>query len=179
MTSTLTYNPPDILDGNEETLKSIGIQALEPYNSPTDDNPDAMTNHWVLEFWGHNGIAMDFRPTGRADRSGALTICHRTGYVEKEAKNHFLAVEDGWKVKDVIDMIIEARYDRYRFAEGSRGSRFWVTEVLRFLAKKRVVKRNQEDGGMRRATWMLKKVWVGEDLVEEEEQSGIVGGGFY
>ena len=101
------------------------------------------------------------------------------------AKRCEFRVREGTTAKDIIDRITDAGMTRYLFSAEGQGCRYWCSRVLGLLHKEDILLETLDGGAgfqkdsVESGIDVLTKVWQRKEMVELEEQSGIVEGTFY
>ena len=88
-----------------------------------------------------------------------------------------LSPKESLNVKEIVDTILSAHYDKYRFTSGGQGCRFWVTKVLALLKERNFI---TDETQFVEAQDLLRKVWIsGGAEAPANQQTGIEEGSFY
>lgn len=187
MSGSLVYIPPSLATKLNYPLSQISLIGLCPVLCPKESQPRARTNHWLLHLVTmENIIQLDFSPTGASNGSATLIVSNITDFdIDEVAKSCAFRVQEGTTAKDIIDRITNAGMIRYLFSAEGQGCRYWVSQVLRLLHKEEVLLETLDGGAgphkckVESGIDVLTKVWHQKEMVESEEQSGIVEGIFY
>ena len=189
MSSTMAYIPPSLTSNLNSPLSQLNLIGLSPVPCPMASNPKTRTNHWVLHLITvQNTIELDFSPTGASDGSSTLIVSAKTDVdfdVGEVAKSCAFRVREGTTAKDIIDRITDAGLTRYLLSAEGQGCRYWASRVLGLLHEEDILLETLDGGaGFQKDSVgsgidVLTKVWQRKEMVELEEQSGIVEGTFY
>lgn len=178
MAATIAY-VPSTLSSTLGTHKVVQIIAAAHEPDTLQAQGTKQTNHWVfyLTTSQNASIRLDLSPTS-ATTGIACLIVRKLDYIvsANAVKTCNLPVNGDRSVKSIIDLLQTRHYDRYKFAPGGQGCRYWVDSVLALLHEHQITAQNETQ--VARAA--ILKVWgTGGTLLPAADQTDIVPGTFY
>ena len=172
MARTIAYIPSSLSSKLEDfNILSIRTVAQDPFDLPDGKQ----TNHTVLylKTTSNEYNCLDMNPQDIED-NGCL-ITSKNDSVSGAVKTVDLAVSAGTTAKAILDHVLIAGMDRYKFTQGGQGCRYWVDSVLVLLQKHQII-----ESEIHTARNALNQVWgQGGKLVPGAKQSAHVYGTFY
>ncbi len=142
MSSTITYDPQSLraIHGRKAILHVYACGLSMP-----DEPDERMANHWRLECCLASAETVWVDPTPGDDQYMNLRITYKQfGYSKHALKPMKMDVARGISLDGLLNIIIEERYDKYRFTENAKGCRFWVQSVIRMLSDQALLKTKQQ-----------------------------------
>lgn len=137
-----------------------------------------MTNHWVIYFAVSptQSIRIDPSPTGANNSLDLIVTTKNYAYTENAVKNASFTPAPGLTVGQVIDHIVNSRYDKYQFSAGGQGCRYWVYSIAALLRSAGYI---TSDAEVAAATRTLETVLNNRgERVADGQQTGMAQGTF-
>ncbi|KAB8069844.1 hypothetical protein BDV29DRAFT_182019 [Aspergillus leporis] len=179
--STIQYIPASLAASAASYPISCIYACAHPANPtgpPGTAAASKMTNHWVFHFVtnSNESLRLDPSPSG-PNFSIVLIVTKKTYTYSHNAVKSVQISTRGLSFKTIIDLIHGKKYDKYQFAAGGQGCRFWVSSVIELLKNAGYIQNTAE---FHAAISALQTVWGpnGQSL-PASQQTPITQGTFF
>ncbi|EEQ89756.1 hypothetical protein RJZ56_001751 [Blastomyces dermatitidis] len=168
MAATISYNPPSLSSFLTDSITTIKAAAHPPDNISMLYLP---TSH-------NTSVHLDLSPSGPGAAPACLLVSRLNYTISTNVvKTCNITVRTGTTVKTILDTIKSANYDRYKFAEGGQGCRFWVDKMVTLLQERQIAVNEIETQAVHND---LQRVWSSEGQpVPAAQLTGMSPGTFY
>ncbi|TFK72074.1 hypothetical protein BDN72DRAFT_836648 [Pluteus cervinus] len=135
--------------GFDKALLDESIVSLHFIAHPSDPNiplPNP-TNHWssYLELATNKLVHLDVIPSGPDAGQGCICLSSREPSVTSDwSYKKTCLISNNVTLNGFLELIIKKNRDKYNFADGGEGCRFWLSVVLEDLVEAGIISR--EDG---------------------------------
>ncbi|RDL33154.1 Uncharacterized protein BP5553_08593 [Venustampulla echinocandica] len=181
----LIYIPKPLANtAPSQVITAIYFCAYAPtgVSGPAESSPSSsakLTNHWVIYFAisSTHSIRFDPSPTGQNSSLDLIITSKHYAFTENAAKVSHLTPAAGLTVGQVIDHIVNSKYDQYQFSFSGQGCRYWVYSIATLLRSAGYL---TSDAEVDAAARTLQVVWTTRgEPVADVQQTGMTQGIFY
>lgn len=178
--STIQYIPPSLSSSVSNLPISSIFACAHPPNqtgAPGTSASSQMTNHWVLHcvLNPNESLRIDPSPSG-LNFSLVLIISKKTYAYSHNAVKTVQVPTPGLTLAKLLAHVTGHKYDKYQFASGGQGCRFWVSKVIELLRSGGYIQTGAE---CQTALNALNVVWgPGSVPLASAQQSPVVAGRF-